>query len=395
MPKKLMRLVDRAPELEKIYDSTNREPFESLGLRGSAWWACPLGHRWYGTISTQINYKGSWKIHGLTTCPVCVGHAQMHRFPCGHDDITVPNTERCLRNRRCRYCEIESRPWWEKTPPKMGTPEYQQMRDEIATTRRLYAERTALANAAREINEAKLKAKVAEIMDVIPVHTDQPVSYAIQIRKRQKQAVYALLRTILDISDQQIQDIANLAWPIPTLQQAMEAQASHRPVPLDIYDPSSPMIWANGLIHRYRPRQQRQVVLDPRWLGMLQATLEAHLPKCAGRSVKDGTYMIGRCIQYWARQMGATSYRELTIPIANGCETQHGWGRLDWTILSTNHADIIIEVDSDHKQFSLDKLQWAQRAGGASLWIRWNRGRIVQSDQDVTVIDIKALTVTV
>jgi hypothetical protein len=54
-----------------------------------------------------------------------------------------------------------------------------------------------------------------------------------------------------------------------------------------------------------------------------------------------------------------------------GCRASSTWW---WSV--PVWADLVIELDSTNKARSVDKLRFAQRAGGVPIWVRWRRAPV-------------------
>lgn len=78
-------------------------------------------------------------------------------------------------------------------------------------------------------------------------------------------------------------------------------------------------------------------------------------------------------------------YRELSLPLTPGGSAR--FGRPDLTVMRLDASDLVIEIDSEHKEQSVEKLAFARAAGATAVWVRWRGGR-VDAPSGIAVIDL-------
>lgn len=135
-------------------------------------------------------------------------------------------------------------------------------------------------------------------------------------------------------------------------------------------------------------------------LSELEAVLRAEVAQAqeqfAGQArVAEITRWLTEVVAGWAYGQSAERatrwnvFRELSLPLAPAGSER--FGRLDITVLPHQGRDLVIELDSAHKPASLEKLQFAGRAGAVPVWVRWKGGRVEHPD-GVTVLDLVEAT---
>lgn len=53
--------------------------------------------------------------------------------------------------------------------------------------------------------------------------------------------------------------------------------------------------------------------------------------------------------------------------------------------------DIVVEIDSTHKEQNIEKLAYARDAGAVAVWVRWHSGRL-EAPNGIHVIDLVEAT---
>lgn len=111
----------------------------------------------------------------------------------------------------------------------------------------------------------------------------------------------------------------------------------------------------------------------------LRAKAQAVAKAVSQGGVAAGTAELTELIVRWAcagRRVGHrwTCHREVFVPVIR--ESGALSGIVDLVVERPSLADLVIEIDSTNKAWSAEKLQFAHRAGGVPIWVRWHRGPV-------------------
>ncbi|MET8759868.1 hypothetical protein [Lentzea sp. NPDC004782] len=110
--------------------------------------------------------------------------------------------------------------------------------------------------------------------------------------------------------------------------------------------------------------------------------------------VAAGTAELTELIVRWAcasRRAGHRwiCHREVFVPVIR--ESGSLSGIVDLVIERPGLPDLVVEIDSTNKGWSAEKLQFAHRAGGVPIWVRWHRGP-VRPVAGVHIVDLTPRT---
>ncbi|HYI22520.1 MAG TPA: hypothetical protein VEX62_07775 [Candidatus Limnocylindrales bacterium] len=119
--------------------------------------------------------------------------------------------------------------------------------------------------------------------------------------------------------------------------------------------------------------------------------LAAYLFELDPRSLTTGatTTHITRAVLAWAVEKGWLARTEARVVAPNGMDGASAIGFVD-VVIRRGHslADVVIEIDSTDKQWSLAKLRHAAAAGMHAIWIRWGEETWAGAYEDVDVIQL-------
>ena len=119
--------------------------------------------------------------------------------------------------------------------------------------------------------------------------------------------------------------------------------------------------------------------------------LASYLFALDSRSLTTGatTTHITRAILAWAVERGWLARTEARVVAPNDVDGAVAIGFVDVVIRRGGSlADVVIEIDSTDKQWSLAKLRHAARAGMHAIWIRWGEETWAGAYDDVDVIQL-------
>ncbi|MFC6238031.1 zinc-ribbon domain-containing protein [Longivirga aurantiaca] len=326
-----------------------------------AWWRCPAGHEWEEIVATRTGLPG-WKGGERAACRVCVGYHVIAPFDCGHTaEVPAAFAE---PQRGCPSCR--KRRWQE------AQAEYQARRvANSATAKRAYADSGERA---------------AALLDDCRPPDDTPAPLVAEWRRVALHAVRVAI-----VSEEQFGKTgavgtalaaqrrlaANL---VPSVEDLRTAVARREPTPV-LGRAHWPIGWLHhlgALEHDTTPAPDVLNDLDSH-LRQEVAALEALFGK-RQLQMGDVTGLLTELIAGWAydqegkwRDRRWNVFRELSLPITPGKSSR--FGRLDLTIMRPQEPDMVVEIDSTHKEESLEKLVFARDAGALAVWVRWHGGR--------------------
>lgn len=337
-------------------------------------WRCPAGHEWEEQVHARTVPK-PWKRGDRAACRICVGFHVIVTFACGHTD------------------EVKA---------EHGDPE----RDCLACRNARWEERRAAAPA----NSAAAKRLYADCADHGQALLDGLPAPDVAAPLLFEWRTWGLNRLRLaivreqqfgqaDATEHALTDVRRAAETLlPAVDDLRAAVDGRHPVHI-----LEKQHWPTGWLHHLGALQTPAPAEDGVLIDQLREVLTAGVDAVVGGYGREQqlrtdrvTRFLTEAIKSWAYGQETQSrarrwnvYGELSLPLTPGGSTRYG--RLDLTVMRPERPDLVIEIDSQHKEKSIEKLTFARAAGATAVWVRWRGGR-VDAPAGIPVIDLTEAT---
>jgi hypothetical protein len=331
-----------------------------------AWWRCPAGHEWREPVNERVR-PAWWKADDLAACGECSDRWRQVLFRCGHRVKVEVYKDR--PKRQCPDC-------------------VEQMCAELAAAYMWAAQTGAPVFAITLAQARRVKGKLtAEAAAALPdaLHREWIALWGPRgdnaLAGVQADDCRAFQWFLCGASGQLADTIAMLA--------TLENPA----VCVGRVGVTDKPFWMAGVRHltgAAPPFPADGSAVAATLEQRLQARSDAVRAAVAGGSIPAGTRVLTKLIERWAHAHGCGErrwrcHREVFVPVTPAGARLSGI--VDLVVERPGLADLVIEVDSTNKARSVDKLRFAQRAGGVPIWVRWRRGP-VRGVPGVHVIDL-------
>jgi hypothetical protein len=187
----------------------------------------------------------------------------------------------------------------------------------------------------------------------------------------------------------QIQDEGDL---LPTIDELQAAHAAGEPI--EFMDKT---FWTHGVLYALgadvmdAPSDRATAASLEHWVRAGVGGVVNGRP-AGGYNTADITQVITDLVQEWGQhdQTGPwRSHLEVAPPFI--VSTGALCGRFDVLLTRTGTPDVVVEIDSQHRSRSMEKLRFAHTAGATAVWIRWHSGAL-RNVPGIYVIDLLDLT---
>lgn len=328
------------------------------------WWVCPVGHEWHEAVRDRTALR-KWKRGNVTACGLCLGSHVLQVCRCGRQRLA-----------------------------RAGSPSYECVTCCEVRLQAL-ARRRQRAHAGYVVDLAAAE----KLLDgIVPARLPSALAaeWRSAVRSRLLRAMeeelgYGKYGTTGAIDDalRQIQDEGDL---LPTIDELRAAYAAGEPIEF-----MDRMFWTQGVLHLLgvgatAARRDRVAAASLEQWVRAGAERAVNRSPAGGYRTADVTRVITDLVEEWGQHDQAGPWRshlEVAAPFI--VPTGALCGRFDVVLTRTDTADVVVEIDSQHRARSMEKLRFAHAAGATAVWIRWHSG-VLRNIPGVYVIDLLDLT---